>query len=77
MYPSIDIEEIMKIVNMKIEEKFSINKISEILISTGNLVINEGHFAFGSIYYRQKRVLLLKLPISSILAEMKLRILEE
>ena len=55
MYPSIDKEEIMKIVNGRIEEKFGINKISETLISTSNLIINEDHFVFDNIVYRQKK----------------------
>ena len=55
MYPSIDRKEIMKIVNEKIKEKFGLNKISETLISTSNLVINEDHFIFHYIIYRQKK----------------------
>ena len=50
MHSTIDKEEMMKIVNRKIEEKFGINKISKMLISTSNLVINENHFVFGRIH---------------------------
>ena len=77
MYPSTDKEETMKIVNRKIEEKFGINKVSKTLISTSILIINEDHFVFDNIFYRQKKGLPMGSPISGILAEMKLRILEE
>ena len=56
MYPSIEKEEIMKIVNRKIEDKFGIDKVSETLISTSNLILNEDHFIFDNIVYRQKEV---------------------
>ena len=62
---------------MKIEEKFGLNKISETLISTNNLIINEDHFSFDYIICRQKKDLSMGSPISGILAEMKMRILEE
>ena len=52
MYPSVDKEEIMKIVNRKIKEKFGMNKISETLICTSTLVINWDHFVFDNVYYR-------------------------
>ena len=76
MYPSTDKEETMKIVNRKIEEKFGINKVSKTLISTSILIINEDHFVFDNIFYRQKKGLPMGSPISGILAEMKLRVLE-
>ena len=77
MYPSIDKEEIMRIVNRKIEDKFCINKVSQTLISTSNLIINEDRFVFD-IFNRQKKGLPMGSPISGIiLAEMKLRTLEE
>ena len=67
----------MKIVNEKMEEKFSLNKISETLISTSNLIINKDHFIFDNIICRQKKGLPMGSPISGILAEMKMRILQE
>ena len=77
MYPSIDKEEIMKIVSRKIKDKFGINKVFETLISTSILIINKDHFVFDNIVYRQQKDLPIGSPISGILAKMKLRILEE
>ena len=44
---------------------------------TSNLTINEDHFVFDNIFYRQKKGLLIGSQISGILAEMKIRILKE
>ena len=52
-------------------------KFSETLISISNLLLNEDHFIFDNIFYRQRKGLPMGSPISGIWAEMKLRKLDE
>ena len=54
VYPSIEKEEILKIVNRKTEKEFGINKISEALISTSNLIVNEDHFVYDNTFCKPK-----------------------
>ena len=76
LYPSIDKEEIVQFVNNKIKEKYGNDKTAEILIRTSNSVINESYFVINGKFYKQMKGVPMGSPISGLLAEMKLRIME-
>ena len=76
LYPSIDINEIQEIINQRIEHLYGRNDISQTIISASNLILNEAYFTFNRKIYKQKKGVPMGSPVASVIAELKLRLVE-